>query len=414
MSKNDKVSVGGQALIEGIMMQGPKGCAMSLRMPDGSIETTEKEVKHIRDKVPFLGKPIIRGVVNFVESMILGYKCLMESAEKTSLEFEEEENMSKFDRWILDHFGEKMMPIISVISSVLSFLLGFGLFMWLPTAIANGLNSLTGDSITGLCPLIEGLLRMAIFVGYMFAVSQMKDIKRVFMYHGAEHKAIFCYENGLPLTVENVKAQSRLHPRCGTSFIFVVLIISILISSIIGLIPGVRESTFLWLIIKLVVLLPLVAGLAYEFIKYAGKNEDKKWVCVLSKPGLWMQKITTREPTDDIIEVAIAALNGALYGIEATEGAAAEVTEDDYTDIIKTNDRANEEPEFFKEELDLSENKPQVAEEEPVVVKDEAEDLLASSFDDILKEIEKFAPKYNPSPKNFEDELQLMDFDNND
>lgn len=385
MSKNEKVSVGGQALIEGIMMQGPKCCAVSLRMPDGSIETTEKKLTHIKDKYPIFGKPVIRGVVNFVESMILGYKCLMESAEKTSLDFEEEENMSKFDKWILDHFGPKMMTIISVIAIILSVGLGFFLFMWLPALIADGLNNLTSGAISFLRPLIEGILRMAIFVGYMVAVAQMKDIKRVFMYHGAEHKSIFCYEKGLPLTVENVKAQSRLHPRCGTSFIFVVLIISILISSIIGLIPGLRDLRALWMVIKLL-LLPVVAGVAYEFIKYAGKNEDKKWVCVLSKPGLWMQKITTNEPTDDIIEVGIAALNAALYGIDAVE----ETTEEKAEETVEeTTDEA-------------------IIPEEDEIVIDE------TLGEDLFGDIESIIPRYKAVPVRYEEEIPPLEDEETD
>ncbi|MBQ3004430.1 MAG: DUF1385 domain-containing protein [Clostridia bacterium] len=385
MSKNEKVSVGGQALIEGIMMQGPKCCAVSLRMPDGSIETTEKKLTHIKDKYPIFGKPVIRGVVNFVESMILGYKCLMESAEKTSLDFEEEENMSKFDKWILDHFGPKMMTIISVIAIILSVGLGFFLFMWLPALIADGLNNLTSGAIAFLRPLIEGILRMAIFVGYMIAVAQMKDIKRVFMYHGAEHKSIFCYEKGLPLTVENVKAQSRLHPRCGTSFIFVVLIISILISSIIGLIPGLRDLRALWMVIKLL-LLPVVAGVAYEFIKYAGKNEDKKWVCVLSKPGLWMQKITTNEPTDDIIEVGIAALNAALYGIDAVE----ETTEEKAEETVEeTTDEA-------------------IIPEEDEIVIDE------TLGEDLFGDIESIIPRYKAVPVRYEEEIPPLEDEETD
>ncbi len=380
MSKNEKVSVGGQALIEGIMMQGPKCCAVSLRMPDGSIETTEKKLTHIRDKYPIFGKPVIRGVVNFVESMILGYKCLMESAEKTSLDFEEEENMSKFDKWILDHFGPKMMTIISVIAVILSVGLGFFLFMWLPAVIADGLNNLTSGAISFLRPLFEGILRMAIFVGYMVAVAQMKDIKRVFMYHGAEHKSIFCYEKGLPLTVENVKAQSRLHPRCGTSFIFVVLIISILISSILGLIPGLRDLRALWMVIKLL-LLPIVAGISYEFIKYAGKNEDKKWVCALSKPGLWMQKITTNEPTDDIIEVGIAALNAALYGIDAVEETQEET-------VVETSEEATD--------------------DEMKIVIDEAEEATETE-EDIFGDIEKIIPKYKVVPVRYEEEIPPLE-----
>ena len=309
MSKNEKVSVGGQALIEGIMIQGPKCCAVSWRMPDGSIETTEKKLTHIKDKYPIFGKPVIRGVVNFVESMILGYKCLMESAEKTSLDFEEEENMSKFDKWILDHFGPKMMTIISVIAIILSVGLGFFLFMWLPALIADGLNNLTSGAIAFLRPLIEGILRMAIFVGYMIAVAQMKDIKRVFMYHGAEHKSIACFEAGDELTPENAKKYKRFHPRCGTSFMFLMILLGIIAGIFVKfLIP--RLNTWAYTCIRLLIL-PLVMGIGYEILMIAGKH-DNFLTRAISAPGLWVQRITTKEPTEDMLEVAIISIKGAL------------------------------------------------------------------------------------------------------
>lgn len=308
--KQHKTSVGGQALIEGIMMKGPKGTAMSVRLPSGEIETEYKEAKPWRDKCKFFGIPLVRGVVGFAESMVTGYKYLMESAEKSTQGLEDEtENMSKLDRWINDHFGEKMMNAIGAISAVLGVALAFFLFMWLPTALVDWV---TGGNLAKFHPLFEGIIRVVIFVLYMLLVSQMKDIKRVFMYHGAEHKSIFCYENGLELTVENVKKQKRFHPRCGTSFMFVMILLSILLSSALVLIfPALADiKPVLWILIKLLIL-PLVMGLGYEFIRYAGRH-DNLLVKILAAPGLWMQRITTKEPTDDIIEVGIASLKAVL------------------------------------------------------------------------------------------------------
>ena len=317
MSKNScvihKTSVGGQALIEGIMMQGPKGAAMSVRLPDGTIDTEEKEFRHIRDKLKFLGFPVIRGCVNFVESMIFGYKCLMESAEKSGFEELEnsEENQSKLDKWLSEHLSKKVMSVITGVASVLGVLLAFALFFFLPSKITDFFNNLASGALTDFRALIEGVMRMIIFIAYIALVSLMKDIKRTFMYHGAEHKTIFCYEHGLELTVENVRKQSRFHPRCGTSFMFVMIIISVIISSIISVaFPYLRNNIAVWMIIKLLIL-PLVMGFGYEFIKYAGRH-DNLLVRILSAPGLWMQRLTTKEPDDSMIEVGIAAFKAVI------------------------------------------------------------------------------------------------------
>ena len=304
-------SVGGQALMEGIMMNGPEGKAMALRLPDGSISVEKKTFTSIKDKNKFFGIPMVRGIVNFVEALIFGYKCLMESAEKTGMDVEEEENMSKLDRWISDHFGEKMMKVIGAISMVLGFALAFALFVWMPSFLFDAINKLTGEHITMLRTIFEGLLRIIIFVIYMFAVSKMKEIKRVYMYHGAEHKSIFCYESGEEMTVENVRKQSRFHPRCGTSFIFVMIILSILVSSVVALaFPSLTQIRPVWICVKLLIM-PIVMGLGYEFIRYAGKH-DNLFVKILSAPGLWMQHITTAEPDDSMIEVGIAAINAVI------------------------------------------------------------------------------------------------------
>lgn len=311
VSKKHKTSVGGQALIEGIMMRGPKGAAMSVRLPNGTIETEYKDVKPWREKNKFFSLPLVRGIVGFVESLVTGYGYLMESAEKSTqgLENPPEEELSKFDKWIEKHFGEKMMNIVGVISAVLGFGIAFFLFMWLPSFFVD---KVTFGKLLEFHPLFEGIIRIIIFVLYMLAVSHMKDIHRVFMYHGAEHKSIFCYENGLELTVQNVRNQSRFHPRCGTSFMFVMILLSILLSSALVLIfPNLADiNRMLWILIKLLIM-PLVMGIGYEFIKYAGKH-DNLLVKILSAPGLWMQRITTKEPTDDIIEVGIEAIKAVL------------------------------------------------------------------------------------------------------
>ena len=344
-----RVSVGGQALMEGIMMKGPEGTAMALRLPDGSIETSRKPTVMWKDKYKILGWPLIRGPVTFIESMIDGYKYTMESAEKTSLDFSDsgEEEMSKFDKWIVDHFGEKMMTVIGVISAVIGFALAFGLFVYLPSKAFEGLNILADNKIsTAWRAPFEGLIRVIIFVSYMALISLMKDIKRMFQYHGAEHKSIFCYEAGLELTVENVKKQSRFHPRCGTSFIFVTIILSILVSSVVaGIFDGtpVTTNTALWICIKILIL-PIVTSLSYEFIRYAGCH-DNLFIKTLAAPGLLMQRITTKEPEEDaIIEIGIAALKVALGLEEPNIGKAKEENGEVLADAQETAEIVIEEP----------------------------------------------------------------------
>lgn len=309
-----KTSIGGQALIEGIMMRGPKGNAMSVRMPDGTIETEVDEYIPLKNKYKILGVPIIRGVAGFAESMITGYKYMMKSADKALTDEQKEEDMSKLDKWINDHFGEKMMNVVGVISMVLGVMLAFLIFMYLPSLSVDLFDNylLKNVDINKFHPLIEGFIRIIIFVLYMYIVSKMDMIKRTFMYHGAEHKTIFCYENGLELTVENVRKMSRFHPRCGTAFMFVMIIISVLISSALVLIfPDLANvSRVLWIMVKIAVL-PLVMGLGFEFIKFAGRH-DNALVKILSYPGLLMQRITTVEPTDDIIEVAIESIKAVI------------------------------------------------------------------------------------------------------
>lgn len=309
--KTHKTSVGGQALIEGVMMQGPKGIATAVRKPDGDILTEYHNVKHLRDKNKFFDLPIVRGVVGFVESMITGYKTLMYSAEVSGMEDIEEQELNKFEKWLTDKFGDKLMNFVAAVGSVLGVALAFVLFMYFPVLVFNKANEWAGGAITNLQGLIEGVMKIAIFVIYIALVSRMKDIKRMFMYHGAEHKSIACYEAGLDLTVENAKKCSRFHPRCGTSFIFVVLIFSIIFYTIIAKIfPQIAAVRILWLLLKLV-FLPVIMGICYEFIRYAGRH-DNLFVKIVSAPGLWMQRLTTNEPTDDILEVGIAAIKAVI------------------------------------------------------------------------------------------------------
>lgn len=248
-----------------------------------------------------------------VESLLFGFKCMEKSAEKAGIDDDTDpEKMSKLDKWISDHFGPKMMAVITGISMILGFGIAFVLFFYLPTFLVDTADKyLFKDALKNIHPLFEGIMRMIIFVAYIWIVSKIPDIKRVFMYHGAEHKSIFCYEKGLELTVENVRKQKRFHPRCGTSFIFVILIISILISSVLVIaFPGIDRVRAVWMLIKLLIV-PVTVGVGYEFIRYAGKH-DNLLVKILSAPGLWMQHITTQEPTDDIIEVGIESLKAVL------------------------------------------------------------------------------------------------------
>lgn len=310
--KMRKTSVGGQALIEGIMMMGPKGMAMSVRTPEGTIDSQMKDVKHLRDKNKFWGLPFVRGIVNFVESMITGYKCLMDSAEIATSGEEDEEELSKFDKWVNDKLGDKALTIVTAIGTFLGLALAFALFFYLPVFVFSKLNQLSDGLLTPWQGTIEGVMKIVIFVVYIALVSRMKEINRTFQYHGAEHKTIFCYESGQALTVENVKKQSRFHPRCGTSFIFVMLILSIILTTVLSKVfPEIATHRVMWMLLKLL-FIPVLVSVGYEFIKYAGKH-DNLFVKIVSAPGLWMQRLTTKEPTEDgIIEVGIAAIKAVI------------------------------------------------------------------------------------------------------
>lgn len=311
--KTKYTSIGGQALIEGIMMKGPSRTAMSCRLPDGSIKTEKHVSKTFRDKNKFFRLPLVRGIVGFIDSLSEGYKTLAVSAKNAGMDLEDEE-LSPFEQKLMNFFGDKLYTVITTIAAVLGVALAVVLFMYVPILLFNGLQWLVNFiadqpvDIGNFRALFEGVVKIVIFVVYVALVSRMKEIKRVFEYHGAEHKTIFCYEAKLPLTVENVKKQSRFHPRCGTSFLIVMLLVSIIVYFLLSFFfKGLTENSWLWLCIKLL-MLPIIMGLGYEFIRYAGKH-DNFITRVLSAPGLWMQRLTTKEPHDDQIEVAIAALN---------------------------------------------------------------------------------------------------------
>lgn len=308
MAENTKIKerlsiVGGQAVIEGVMMKHKSSCGLAVRMENGEIKPEEYSYTSIKERIKWLGWPIIRGVVNFVESMILSFKTLTKSAEAFGLE---EEEPGKFEKWLERTFGKSIMDVIMVVATILALVLAVGLFMLLPTFLTKLLNNAVGD-LGWWRNLIEGLIKIAIFLGYMWAVSFMKDIRRTFEYHGAEHKSIACFEAGELLTPENVKKHSRFHPRCGTSFIFIVLIVSILVYSL----PFITwEIVWLRVLTKLI-FLPVIVGICYEFLMYAGKH-DNLFVRICSAPGLWVQRITTKEPDLEQIAVAIAAMKLAL------------------------------------------------------------------------------------------------------
>lgn len=380
-----KASIGGQALIEGIMMKGPKGTAISVRLPNNEIETEYRDIVPWILKYKFLNIPIIRGVVTFVDSMIVGYKCLMDSAEKSGMDLEETEE-SKFELFLRKLLGKAFLPIICLLILIFAAGTGFGiyslvaglvskennvvfgvtiaatvvlgllflyfglialsnlggnafknaigiismflglalsifLFVYLPSLAFDFVNRFIfpNTDISSWRAVFEGILRIAIFVLYIFIVSRMKEIKRLFMYHGAEHKTIFCYEHGKELTVENVREESRFHPRCGTSFLLISIVVGVIVSIILSNVLPDKfiQIRVLWVTVKLLTV-PVIMGIGYECIKLAGKR-DNKFTRALSAPGLWMQRLTTKEPEDDMIEVAIASVIAVIPQTEESE-----------------------------------------------------------------------------------------------
>ncbi len=331
--------IGGQAVLEGVMMKNKKNYAVAVRKPDGEIAVEKGEITSVTEKHKVLGLPIIRGVVNFVESLVLGVKMLTSSAEY----FEDvEEEPGKFELWLRKKFGEKADKFIMGCTVFFSVVMAVAIFMLLPLAVVSFIDEevISYEWKT----LIEGLLRVAIFLGYVVLISRLKDIKRVYMYHGAEHKTINCIEHGMAPTVQNVRECSRLHKRCGTSFLLFVMLISVIFFLV------VRVET-LWLrFVVRILFVPVIAGISYEFIRLAGSSESKI-VGFLSKPGLWLQGLTTREPDDDMIRVAVAS-------VEAVFDWQAYIDENFGKKVRKKNGKVKKTPAEKKSEEKKTEEKP--------------------------------------------------------
>lgn len=299
---NHRTMIGGQAVIEGVMMRGPKDASMSVRTPEGTITTEVWQTVSTKDSLKFLKLPFFRGIVTFIETLIFGFKCLNRSAEIAGLDDDEPK----------DENGEKKADAGAKIVMALSMLLGIAiavlLFMVLPTTVMSFFKQrLVNAGLWWLLTLLEGLIRIAIFIAYLAVVSRLKDIQRVFEYHGAEHKSIYCYEHGDELTPEKARQYPRLHPRCGTSFLLIVFIVSILVYSFVT-----WSNPVIRILIHLL-LLPLVVGISYEIIRFAGRHDNSVMRFLLA-PGLWLQKLTTREPDDSQLEVALTALKSVLTG----------------------------------------------------------------------------------------------------
>ena len=303
--------VGGQAVLEGVMMKAGRRMVTTCRKDDGTLVVSDDNFVSAREKNKFFDLPIVRGVVSFIESMKMSFKTLGASADALGLE---EEEPSKFEKWLSEKLGASLTSVVMVVSLVLGLGLSVLLFVFLPIWITAGINALLDLIFSVTMPpvlvaILEGLMKMAIFVGYLAAVSLMPDIKRTFMYHGAEHKSIACFEAGEELTPENAKKHTRFHPRCGTSFMFFMILLGIFAGLIIKtLLPGLGTLTYT--LIRLLIL-PLLMGLGYEFIRYAGKHPSA-FTRALSAPGLWVQRITTKEPDEGMLEVAITSLKCAL------------------------------------------------------------------------------------------------------
>ncbi len=294
-------SIGGQAIMEGIMMRGPEKTAVAVRLADGSIHMKTQPTPKMNR---WAKVPLIRGVVNFVSSLIQGTKVLMYSADVLEENYPDEYEKDKFDIWMEEKFGkEKAWKVLMAFSVLIAIVLAVSIFMLLPTVVVGWLSAVT-DSII-LLNLAEGVVRMIIFIGYILLISKMKDIRTVFEYHGAEHKTIHCFENNLELTPENAQQFYTLHPRCGTSFLMFVMVIAVLAHALMGW-PNV------WIrIISRILVLPLIAGVSYELLKWAGRSDN--WIVkILSLPGIYLQKLTTKEPNEKQLEVAIAAMKAVL------------------------------------------------------------------------------------------------------
>lgn len=311
------------------MMKGPYKTAMAVRKKDGTIDLSEVEEKHLRDKYKIFGLPVIRGMVNLIESMVIGYKTMMRSADISGFtELEQDDspaaeetktNAAEAGEGLTEEAEnakeKKESPLVGavmIIGAVLGVALAIVLFMWLPSLGFKGIDWLVPYDLKYWKGLIEGVIKIAIFLCYLALVTAEKDIKRVFMYHGAEHKTIFCYEGGKDLTVENVRGFKRFHPRCGTSFMFLMLVVGILISSVLVVVlpEFIISRNYIWVPIK-ILMLPLTCGIGYELIKVCGRH-DNVLTRIIAAPGLWVQRLTTKDPDDDMIEIAIAAVREVI------------------------------------------------------------------------------------------------------
>ena len=333
-------AIGGQALIEGIMMKSPEKTAMAVRKKDGSIDISYPKYKSLREKSAFLRLPFIRGIVSYIESMLQGYKAMMDSMEISGFADIEDED-TPADKKMSEKKQNALMAVISVVGTVLGVALAVALFMGIPWAAVKGIEYLAETDLARPArSLIENLIKLAVLVLYMWAVSFMKDMKRVFSYHGAEHKTIFCYEKGLPLTVENVRKQSRFHPRCGTSFLIIMVLIGVIFSTLLQFIfPELYDLGWAWVVAK-ILMLPLICSVGFEVLRICGRY-DNLFTRIISAPGRWMQRITTKEPDDGMIEIAIAALRAC---------------EPETPDVDRAVDEVAEEKEDTTEELFEEEN----------------------------------------------------------
>lgn len=303
--------IGGQAVMEGIMMRNGSEYSVAVRKENGEIEVKKETYKGVGSKCRLFRLPFIRGIFSFVDSLVLGMKSLNYSASLFMEDGEEEEEPGRFEKWLQKKFGDKAEKVIMDLTMVISIILAMGIFMVFPTWVSTLMKPLLGNGIW--MALFEGVLRIAIFIAYVGLISLMPDIKRTYMYHGAEHKCINCIEHGLPLTVENVMKSSKEHKRCGTSFLLIVMVISILFFLVI------RPET-LWLrLVSRILLIPVIAGVSFEFLRLAG-NSDNTVVNLLSKPGLMLQGLTTKEPDEKMAEVAICAVE-AVFDWKAYEEA---------------------------------------------------------------------------------------------
>ena len=307
-----RTTIGGQALIEGILMRGPEKQAIIVRKPDGDLVTKVEELHLIKERHPILGVPLIRGTVNFLDSMVKGVQALMFSAEFYPEDEEEAAaEPSKFEVWLEKKLGsEQFMKVLIALAVVLGIGFSVCLFILLPAFLGGLLQKVISSYLV--CNLLEGVLRIVIFLLYLILCSKQKDMKRVFAYHGAEHKTIFCYERGLELTVDHVRDMPRHHPRCGTSFLFVVLVLSILLFSVVQV-----ESVLLQMLLKLL-LLPVLVSITYEINRFVGRH-DTALTRIITAPGLWLQNFTTNEPDDSMIEVGIAALQAVLPDLKGQD-----------------------------------------------------------------------------------------------